>query len=207
MLNPDHPQWQEWVGVQLRLAEDQLNRLVKFGQAMREGDAPPEHAPVDCALMFRAIHEFCPTVDPEPLHAWEEAAATWSQVGRVPNNLTGILVRARATMLAIHSALQVAAAMKPKSGFLGLVVDEARGEIRRPGFNGGEPVRFQVESSEWHTFFVAFKAGESGATDAEWKSGYPGTWSARRKRKSDAGAELVRLNIEFEAGQLRLKAL
>jgi len=92
----------------------------------------------------------------------------------------------------------------PESGYLGLVVDEARGEVRRAGHNRGNAVTFDVDAADWHTFLTAWRAGEQGATDAQWRTGYPGDWSQRRKRKSAASDKLSVLNICFEGGYLKL---
>jgi hypothetical protein len=98
--------------------------------------------------------------------------------------------------------------------YLGLIVDETHGEVRRPGqvdrFGNPKVVCFRPDSAEWHTFLVAFRAGERGATDAEWERGYSQTdadWSARRRTKGRVAEKLRSLDVEFEGGSLRLVAL
>jgi hypothetical protein len=100
----------------------------------------------------------------------------------------------------------------PTAGYLGLIVDEARGEVRREvkdadGCQKLKVVEFETDSAEWRTFLVAYHAGEQGATNAEWERGYPGDWPSRRKRKQAAGEKLARLNVRFTKGSLRLESL
>lgn len=93
---------------------------------------------------------------------------------------------------------------QPTAGFLGLEVDESRGLIKR---NGKKELCLEVGTSEWHTFLVAFRAKDRGATDAEWSKGYPGDSSKPSMRKCKArlnGKLYENLGIEFEHGSLKL---
>src|SRR5262249_43804823 len=101
--------------------------------------------------------------------------------------------------------------LPPGPGYLGLLVDEARGEVRRLGkrHDAGAPrtVRLDTASAEGHTFLVAFRAGERGATDEEWEKGYPGGPVERRRMrncKSRVKKKLEGLDLDFPDGQLRL---
>jgi hypothetical protein len=104
-------------------------------------------------------------------------------------------------------ARQLEAVDKPLVGHLGLVVYDL-GEVRREGrtHSNGQPkiVNFDPDSVEWHTFLVAFRAGERGATDEEWRKGYLGEWSARRRRKHAVAEKLADLDTGFVRGSLRL---
>lgn len=92
-------------------------------------------------------------------------------------------------------------------GYLDLIVDPVRGEVKRVGYNHGQPVRFDVDAADWHTFYVAFKGGENGATNTEWEKDYPGEWDSHRKRKSAAGDKLKALGIQFAKGSLKLESV
>ena len=96
----------------------------------------------------------------------------------------------------------------PSAGYLGLIVDEASGEVRREGIVnlGGQMkvVYFKTCAADWRTFLVAYRAGERGATESEWKKGYPGDWTERRRRKNYAKNKLMPLGVTFEKRSLKL---
>ncbi len=99
-------------------------------------------------------------------------------------------------------------ATKPAPGYLGLIVDVKHAEVRRAGerYEQLPPVCFEVGTAEWHTFLVAFQAGEHGASEDAWKNDYHGDWkSGRKNAKHRAAAKLNLLDIAFEHGKLKLK--
>jgi hypothetical protein len=54
------------------------------------------------------------------------------------------------------------------SGYLGLVVDEERGEVRRSNYDA--PVCFLPDSVAWTVFLAAWNGGESGCSQEIWES-------------------------------------
>jgi hypothetical protein len=102
----------------------------------------------------------------------------------------------------------LAANTDPKPGYLDLIVNKESGEVRRVSKEhpNGKPklVRFDTDSAMWHTFLVAYRAGERGATEDEWRDGYPGEWNARRKRKAEVKEKLLGLGIDIPDRSLRL---
>jgi hypothetical protein len=93
----------------------------------------------------------------------------------------------------------------PKPGYLNLIVNKESGEVRRVGkvHPSGKPklVRFDTDSAMWHIFLAAYRAGERGATDEEWRDGYPGEWTdARRNRKAAVKEKLFALDVELANG-------
>jgi hypothetical protein len=96
----------------------------------------------------------------------------------------------------------------PKPGYLNLIVYKESGKVRRVGkvdrFGRPKEALFETDSAEWHTFIVAYQAGERGATGEEWREGYPGEWDARRKRKAEVKAKLSVLDIDIPDRSLRL---
>lgn len=84
-----------------------------------------------------------------------------------------------------------------QSGYLGLIVDQARGEVRRKGYQ--PTVYFNADSAEWHTLVVAWRAGSDGATQAQWENGYRGKRSAAAMRnvKSRVNDKLSVLDVEL----------
>lgn len=90
------------------------------------------------------------------------------------------------------------------AGYLDLMVDRERREVRRSGDKHQENFVKLSGDCDWHTFLVAFDAGPTGATNAQWERGYPGKWDARRKRKSAVQEKLVELDVAFSENELRL---
>ena len=84
--------------------------------------------------------------------------------------------------------------------YLGLIVDENRGEVRRKG--NRNTVSMDPDSAMWHTFIVAFRAGGCGATKAAWENGYPGEMnaSAMRSVKKDVRTKLISLGVTLDNG-------
>jgi hypothetical protein len=86
-------------------------------------------------------------------------------------------------------------------GYLGLVVDEAHGEVRRTGQDYERlTASFIVGTSEWHTFLVAWKAENDGATEEAWRNGYPGgqKLQSRRAVKRRVNEKLGILDVRLE---------
>jgi len=99
---------------------------------------------------------------------------------------------------------------KKSPGFLGLMVDEANGRVRRVGYEAKPDIQFPVtaESSDrsvspvWHTFLVAFNAGGNGATNEMWMDGYTGDVNGKgpAQSKQRVKKELQKLDLTLENG-------
>jgi hypothetical protein len=76
----------------------------------------------------------------------------------------------------------------PVSGYLGLIVDMERGEVRREGKNC--TVNFQTESAEWYWFATMFRCGDRGATSDQIAANYP-TSSSSHAAMRQARARVV----------------
>ena len=87
-----------------------------------------------------------------------------------------------------------------RSGFLGLTVDKVNCEIRRDG--NAKIIRLNDAPNEWHTFFVAYKAGKDGATKKRWMNGYPGDKGGRgpSQAKRRLGEKLAEIGLTLPAG-------
>ena len=83
------------------------------------------------------------------------------------------------------------------NGFLGLIVDANRGEVRRVGFM---PTAFFIpDSAEFYTFLCAWNARPDGATQHQWINGYPGNPAAGAMRsvKRNVNEKLMVLDIRL----------
>jgi len=87
------------------------------------------------------------------------------------------------------------------SGYLGLIVDEGRREITREGF---DCLPVKLGPAEWHTFIVAYRAGDWGATTDQWENGYPAEQSGRANAKNRTKEKLKRLGVTFKRRSLKL---
>lgn len=87
------------------------------------------------------------------------------------------------------------------AGHLGLIVDEATGEVRRQGSTGR--AQFEPGSPEWHMFLTAWQAGAAGVSAERMLSGYPADSApaARKVVKQQVNAMLAGLAVRLAANR------
>lgn len=82
----------------------------------------------------------------------------------------------------------------PVPGHLGLIVNESEGTVGRTGTRC--VVSFEPGSAQFHTFKVAYLAGDVGATEEEWMKGYAADQRSRREVRKKMNKKIEPLGIK-----------